>query len=418
MPHTVTLDSRLSLHVARQPIIDRDRQVHAYELLYRGHRLDRTCNAPADLAAARVVTDALLAIGLDTLTGGAPAFINFTRRLLIDGAAALLPPEAVVIELLETISVDDQVFAACEDLKAQGYTLALDDFVAGSDAEALLPFADYVKLDVLDPAPDVWQPVARRLRAASKRVVAERVETPEIADLAAAAGCTLFQGFYFCRPSTYDAAALPAGQLTYLNLFAAVNRPDLTIADLETLVKRDVSLTLRVLRSVNSSAFGIAREITSVRHALVMMGVAQVRRWTSIWALAGLNGGRISEVMAMALLRARTCEIVGEAWAGPDAAGELFLLGLCSMLDAILDRPLEQAVAALPLAPAVRDALLGVRSPMRTVLDAVEAHERGNWDAAIAAAATLGLAGSIVPAAYTRSLTWARDVAACAEQAA
>lgn len=315
--------------------MDIGRRVHAYELLYRGHRHDQTCTASGDLAAARVVTDALLAIGLDSLTGGALAFINFTGQLLIDGAAAVLPPEAVVIELLETITVDDQVIAACQDLKARGYTLALDDFVAGSDAEALLPFVDYVKLDVLETSPAVWQPVVRRLRAASKRVVAERVETPEIATLAAATGCTLFQGYYFCRPSTQHAKALPPGQLAYLNLLAAVSRPDLSIAELETLVKRDVSLTVRVLRSVNSPAFGIRREITSVRHALVMMGVEQVRRWASVWALAGLNGGAVPEVVFMALQRARACEIVGEAWTGADAAGELFLLGLCSMLSTL-----------------------------------------------------------------------------------
>jgi EAL and modified HD-GYP domain-containing signal transduction protein len=275
-----------------------------------------------------------------------------------------------------------------------------------------------VKLDVLDPAPDAWLPVVRRLLAASKVVVAERVETLEVAKLAAAAGCTLFQGYYFCRPFTYNARALPAHQLAYLSLFAAVSRPGLSIAELEHLVKRDVSLTLRVLRSVNSSAFGIAREITSVRHALIMIGVAQVRRWALIWALAGLSVGAVPEVMSMALLRARACEIVGEAWGGPEAACEAFLLGLCSMLDAILERPLEQVVTVLPLAPRVRDALLGGSSPLRTMLDAVQAHERGDWDASAAAASALGLGPSIVPAAYTQSLAWTREVAACAEQAA
>jgi c-di-GMP-related signal transduction protein len=404
------LDPRQLIHVARQPILDAARRVHGYELLYRAQGADQACSTSGDLAAARVVTDALLAIGLDTLTGGVPAFLNFTRQLLLEHVASLLPARSVVIELREDIVVDAEVIEACRELKAKGYTLALDDFVADSGAEALLPYVTFVKLDVLGTASSVWQPLATRLSSPSMKVVAERVETVEVMDLARDAGCTLFQGYYFCRPATRTAKALPARRLAYLSLFSAVNDPELTIVQLENLVKRDVSLTMRVLRSVNSAAFAIRQPITSVRHALVMLGLNQVRKWASIWAMAGLNSGGTPEVVSVALLRARSCEIVGTAWADADAGAELFLLGMCSMLDAILDQPLEMAVAELQLTDNVREALLGGSSPMRAILDAVIAHEQGDWDRSARLLEGLGLPGSLLPTAYADALRWMRDI--------
>jgi len=413
----VPLDPRQSVHIARQPILDAKKRVYGYELLYRAQQNDRSCTTSGDLAAARVFTDALLAIGLDSLTGGAPAFLNFTRDLLLENVVDLLPMKDVVIELREDIVVDAEVVEICKDLKAKGYTIALDDFVADSEAEQLLPFASFVKLDVHGTAPIIWQPLAHRLASTSTMVVAERVETLDIVAQAQDAGCTLFQGYYFCRPATQSVKALPARRLAYLNLFSAVNKPDLTIDDLEDLVKRDVSLTMRVLRSINSAAYGLTQQITSVRHALVMLGVQQVKKWASVWAMAGLNSGGTPEVVAIALLRARTCEVVGNIWSGTEAGAELFLLGMCSMLDAIVDQPMEKAISGLALTPAVREALLGGTGPMRSILDAVIAHEQGDWDQSAQIVDGLSLSSTLVPQAYTDALRWARDVSANAEAA-
>jgi c-di-GMP-related signal transduction protein len=408
----VALDSRHSVHIARQAILDVDRRVFGYELLYRAQANDRSCTTEGDLASSRVLTDAVLAIGLDTLTSGALAFVNFTRELLLEDAAALLPAKSVVIELREDITVDADVINACRGLHEKGYTLALDDFVEGSGAETLLPYVGFVKLDVLDTPPIVWQPLAHRLASTGVRVVAERVETADTVTQAVEAGCTLFQGHYFRRPATLSAKALPARRLAYLNLFSAVNRPNLTIGELEDLVKRDLSLTVRVLRSINSAAFGLRQEITSVRHAMLLLGVQQVRQWASVWAMAGLNSGGTSEMVSVALLRARSCELVGTAYSGADAGAELFLLGMCSMLDAIVDQPMDKAITGLQFTPGVRDALLGGSNEMRSILDAVIAHEQGDWDESAQIMTRLGLSASLLPAAYADALRWARDLSA------
>jgi EAL and modified HD-GYP domain-containing signal transduction protein len=399
--------------VARQAILDSKRRVYGYELLYRAQASDASCTTAGDLAASRVLTDALLGMGLDTLTGGSPAFVNFTRELLLAGAASLLPMDGVVIELREDVPADAEVVEACAELRKIGYRIALDDFVEGSEAEGLLPYVNFVKLDVLDTPPSVWQPLAYRLASPSMKVVAERVETVDIVAQAGDAGCSLFQGYYFCRPDTRSAKALPARRMAYLNLLAAINRPGLTIGELEDLVKRDMSLTVRVLKCINSAAFAISQPITSVRQALVLLGIQRVRQWASVWAMAGLNSGGTPEMVSVALLRARTCEVVGQAYSD-SISGEMFLLGMCSVLDAIADQPMEQAIDGLQFTTALRDALLGGSNPMRTILDAVIAHEQGDWDSSGALALQLGLPESIVSEAYADALRWSRNVAAVA----
>jgi EAL and modified HD-GYP domain-containing signal transduction protein len=174
---------------------------------------------------------------------------------------------------------------------------------------------------------------------------------------------------------------------------------------------------MRVLRAINSAAFGFDQAITSVNRALVLLGVQQVKKWASVWAMAGLNSGGTPEAVSVALLRARSCEVIGNRWADADAGAELFLLGMCSMLDAIVNQPIEEAIAGLQLSTRVRDALMGGRNEYRSILDAVVAHEQGDWDASGAMLEALGLPASAMPAAYADALRWAREVSASAAAA-
>jgi len=309
----------------------------------------------------------------------------------------------------EDVPIDGAVLEACRRLHGLGYALALDDFTADSDAEALLPFAKFVKVDVLSTPIDAWARLARRLLSGGVRLIAEKAETADVVQTAGAAGYTLFQGYFFCKPRTFSAAAVPGRRLAYLNLLAALSRPDLTVSQLENLVKHDVSLSYRVLRCINSAAFGLRQEIRSIRQALVMLGTDRIRKWASVWSLAGLNSGT-PETVTVALLRARCCELVGEALSGAEAGSEFFLLGLCSLLDAMLDRPMANALSDMPLPAPIRDALLGASNAARSVLDLVVAYERGAWDEAEGAATAAGLPAAALPAAYADGLRWAREL--------
>ena len=402
-------DSREGAYVARQPILDASGQVFGYELLYRSGADAVSCQDPHDLAAARVLSDAVLTLGLDTLTGGRKAFINVTRHMLLNDLVSVLSPEAVVIEVLENVGFDEPVVAAVKGLRDRGYAIALDDFTFDVGADVLLPYARYVKVDVLGTPVDERRRIEKAVKPGTK-LVAEKVETAEAFAEARGLGYHYFQGYYFCRPTTFSGGALSARRLAYARLLAALNKTNVSVNSIEDLIKHDASLTYRVLRCINSAAFGIRREIQSIRQALVLLGLDQVRKWASVWALAGLNGGASSEIVTIAILRARSCEIVAAEAIGQDHASEFFLLGLCSLLDAMLGQPMSTAVAELPLSDTVRGALLGEQNRARSVLDAVIAHERGEWDEAARIAATLPVKAERLPAAYADSLKWAREL--------
>jgi EAL and modified HD-GYP domain-containing signal transduction protein len=412
----IGLDSRKAVSVARQPILDHAGHIFGYELLYRGGAETSNGDSSHDLAGARVLTDAVLGVGLDALTCGLKAFVNLTHHLLIDGAGTLLPPETTVLQLADNLPVSEEVIETCQRLHDAGYAIALSNFTPGSPAEALLPWTRFVKVDVQRTPSTSWRALVNGLRPRNVRMIAEGVESAEMATAARMSGFQLFQGFYFCKPTTFAKTPLPARRLAYLNLLAALNRDNLSLEEVENLVKHDLSLSYRVLRSVNSAAFGLHQEVSSIRRALVLLGVAQVRKWASVWSLAGLSEGGTPETVSMALVRARCCELVGESKAGPDS-GAYFLLGMCSLLDVILRQPMKDALADMPLPASIGSALMGVPNEARAVLDMVIAYEQGSWDEAAAAATRAGISGATLPSIYADALRWTRELSRLAQTA-
>ena len=401
--------SATQLYVARQPILDLQGQVFGYELLYRLAAGDRSFRGDRDIASATVLTGALLDLGLDTLTGGRVAFLNLTRSILVGNIESLVPRDDVVIEILENVAIDDEVIETCRTLHDKGYRLALDDFVPGSDAEALLPYVAFVKVDVLATPDAEARSLARRLKPLGIGMLAEKVETRDMYRRMRTSGYSFFQGFYFCGPVLRAGTALPAQQLTYLRLLAALNDPNQSTTSIEALIKQDVSLTLRVLRSVNSAAHAIRTEIRSIGQALFLLGIEPIRRWASVWCLTALSANGTPELATLALVRARTCEIVGQAL--PDAqTSELFLVGLFSLLDVMLGIPMAAALENIPLSDDAKQALLGESNRLRTVLDAAIRYERGEWDEAIAAVSGVGVNPTTLAGAHTSALPWVQEL--------
>jgi EAL and modified HD-GYP domain-containing signal transduction protein len=397
------------VHVARQPILDARQQVFGYELLYRAAARDETC-LPGDTSiSARTIGDALLGFGFDTLTDGRRAFINLDINTLRADASGLFDPEQIVPEVLESVEVTPEVEALCESLQARGYQLALDDFVPGSPAEALVRYARFVKLDVLALEQEALAATTRRLLQAGVTVLAEKVETAEVFTRARAAGCSLFQGYYFCRPVTFSGRALPPNHLAQMRLVAALNQPSTSIIAIEDLLKHDASLSYRVLRAVNSAGFGLRRQVHSIREALLLLGLDQVRKWTSILALASMNRGP-SELVTMTVIRARCCELIGQALGRSDQGAAYFLLGLCSLLDVLLGHPMAAALEDLALDAEVLAALRGEISPAWHTLQAVVHYEQGRWDEATTSAGALGLGDSVLHDVYADALRWARTL--------
>lgn len=409
------VDSRDTVCVVRQPILDSSGRVFGYELVYRegetdSERDDSESGEAQDLARARVITDAVLSLGLENLTDGLPAFLTLTRELLLREAGTLLPPDSAVLELPEGLQADEDVVSACRRLHDLGYKLSLNGISHPTDEALLRPFAQFLRVDVtrLPAADRAGLPAA--YGAHRIQLIATNVETFELARELQAAGYSFFQGYYFCKPDTVGAEALPGRRLAYLNLLTALNKPNVSINEIEDLVKHDLTLSYRVLRSINSAAFGLRREVTSIRQALVLLGIGQIQKWASVWAMAGLNSGGTSETVSMTIIRARCCELLGNRLLGDEAGAEYFLLGLCSLLDSMLRRPMADALAEVPVSPAIKAALLGEPNTPRLLLDAVIAYERGEWDLAEDAANQALFDPAMLPKAYADALRWAREL--------
>ncbi|MBX2801961.1 MAG: HDOD domain-containing protein [Myxococcales bacterium] len=362
---------------ARQPIFDADLKAVGYELLYRRPNQDRARFLDGNHATARVVVGALVEVGLDEVCGGVPAFINVTRQLLCSERLMSLPPDRVVLEVLEHTVIDDQLVAAMQRYLDEGYVFALDDFSFRDGIERLLPMATYVKLDVMASGLAGVAEHVKQLEPWSVTLVAEKVETREEFRECRALGCDLFQGYFLAKPSTVQRSSTAPARQTLLRLVARLYDPDVSLQEIEQIVSSDVGLSYRILRIINSAYYHLPREVNSVRQAVALLGLRFTRTWVSLIALADL-GDAPTEVVTSAAVRAKMCERLAQLKRrdDPDA---YYLSGLFSMLDAILDQPLKDVVGSLPLTPDIKQALLLKDGPIGQALRCVLAHEQANW---------------------------------------
>lgn len=398
--------------MARQPILDREGRVFGYELLFRPSIGAQSCNAPINEASARVIVDAVLGIGFDTLTNGKRAFVNLSRGMLLSGAAMVLPRDQVVLELLEEIEGRPDEVAAVTALKNAGYEIALDDFSYTEQSGHLLALADYVKIDLLAMSTEAQRAALKAAIGAGPRLIAEKVETRQDFDQTVGEGFSFFQGYFFGRPLVREVKRLAARRVAYATLLVKLSKPDISVFELENVIKQDASLSYRVLRALNSAATPLRVEIASIRQAIILLGRDTIRRWASLWAIASINENAHPELMASSIIRARCCEMIDASSRHDPGTG--FLLGMCSVLDAILEQPMDVVLAQLPLEHTIREALLGEDNDRRALLDCVIAYERGEWDRYEALAERAGTNAELLRSAYCEALRWTRDLAAAA----
>jgi len=390
--------------VARQPILDRRLAVVGYELLFRdGPVTDEALITSPEGATATVVLNSFTEIGLERIVGSHTAWFNVSREFVLQGLARTLPPGLVLLEILEDELVDDRFIAAIADLKQHGYRVALDDFHYSPDAGPLLELADVVKLDLLALGRDGLSREVARLRPYGVMVLAEKLESQEDYAYCYGAGCALFQGYFFCRPELVHDTRVDATRLSLLEVLATLQDPAVELAALERAIARDVGLSYRLLRYINSAFFGLGQEVRSIGQALALLGLANLRKWAALTVFAGIDD-KPAELTVTALVRARFCELAGEHLRDT-SRGELFTLGLFSVIDALMNTPIEQVLERLPFPQDLRDALTTHRGTMGQLLECITAVEAGGFDRAEA----------IVPRAgelYRESVAWADEAAA------
>jgi c-di-GMP-related signal transduction protein len=395
--------------VARQPIFTREEKVFGYELLFR-NGVDDYFQNPDVEAASRSTLNTSILMGLDLLCDGRRAFVNCTREVLLKDYVTLLPSTQTVVEILESVPADDLVLAACQRLKEAGYLIALDDFVASDPRESLIDLADIIKVDFRRISFDNAAAIAKRYGPWRCRMLAEKVETREEFAAAKKAGFVYFQGYFFRRPETLHAHEIPANQLNYMRMWQAVAKPELDVREIESVIKSEASLCYRLLRYLNSPVFGFANEIHSVRHALAILGEREVRRWVRLVATLGAGQDKSSELVLTALVRARFCELLSPRI--PHGQSDLFLMGLLSLMDAILEMPMARVLESVPVDQETRGVLLSGESRLRKFYQLMLAQESGEWQASSELAKQLHLSESEVAEKYWEAVRWAQQVTA------
>jgi c-di-GMP-related signal transduction protein len=396
--------------IARQPIFDDKLKLFGYELLFRAS--SENVFRPYKAASDSLIVDSTSLFGLQSLTGHAKAFVNLDLFALQRGTARLLPPDQVVREILESITPTQEVVQLCAELCNEGYALALDDYVGHPKWEPLLPLAKFLKVDFRACDPPARAAIANRHRAQpgtqlgadatanSMRLLAEKIESNDDLLEARSLGYTYFQGFFFCKPSTLSAREIPGNKLNCLRLLHLVASPDFSYDAVEELLKTDPALVYKLLRYLNSWLVAIRGEIHSIREAIALLGEKEFRRWISVLAVVAMASDKPHELIRTALTCAFFCEGLAKALPTPATpsikSSDLFLMGLLSVTDAILDRPMEQILASLPIAAEVRAALCGGANPYRDVYDVLLAYERADWPALSAASTRLNIDESSV----------------------
>lgn len=400
----------MEVFIARQPIFDSRQQVCAYELLFR-HGLENCYpGVNGDLATARVITNSFMLLGIETLTGGKPAFINFTANIIKNEIPTIFPPDLVGVEILEDVEPDDDLLYACQKLKNSRYLLVLDDFALTEERALLAEMADIIKVDFLATKKKDRAAVAEKFAGSRIRLLAEKVETIDDFQEALELGYSYFQGYFFCRPHIISRKDIPSHRLTYLRILQELHSIEPDFEEITRIVTTDLSLSYKLLRLVNSAIFGFRSRINSIKHALVILGLEEIKKWITLLALSNMGQDKPEELIAHSVVRARFGELISIIIGLQNRSSEFFLMGLLSLIDAFLDRPMEEILAELPLADEIKDALTGRMNLFGEVYRLIVAYEKADWEEVRTYSSRLNLVEEKIPQFFLQSVQWTNQL--------
>ncbi|MCG3730330.1 EAL and HDOD domain-containing protein [Vibrio cincinnatiensis] len=400
-------------YVARQPIFNAKKHTLGYELLFRdGERNAFPGQIDSDRATYRLIVENFLAVGTNPSIEYSRCFINFPYKSLLRRLPLTLPKEQIVVEVLETCPPSDELFAVIQDLSTRGYLIALDDFVYSPDWERFLPYVHIVKLDII--AMGIEQAchiVEQRLAAGSKRrFLAEKVETQEQFDMARRAGFSFFQGYFFSKPQIIKQRYLSPEQLISMQLFQEVCRPSVDFERVEQIISQDLALSYKLLRFVNRLSPRLAVPISSFRQALVYLGQDQLKIFVSLAVASYVSVKKPQELYNLSLQRAQFCQLMSKRRPFNEHKEQAFLIGLFSVLDALLDTSLDHLLEQLPVAQAIKQALNKREGPFGELLSLEECFEKADWQGVENHCHTLGIGVDEVTQELNAAQRWSQEV--------
>ncbi len=397
----------MNIFLARQPIFDKKENVHGYEVLYRSSLVNVFDGREADRATSEVIINTFQVIGIDNLSNGKPVFINFTETLIKEEVATLIPHDLLVVELLEDVTPCKKVLEKCKVLKERGYRIALDDFRYLPGYGPLLELADIVKIDFFRSDRDEIEEILGRMKGSPVECLAEKVETRDDFEYAKGLGFKYFQGYFFSKPEVLSSRRVEPIKANHIQLIDLVSgKEELDFEKIDQVITQDLSLTYNLLKLVNSVAFGPRYRIEKTKRALVFLGEKGIKKWIYLMVLTELGQDRPDELTRLSLIRARFLELLAAGTALAGQSEDLFLIGLFSLLDVILNRDLGSILSEIKASEIVTEALVNGGGEPGQFYQMALAYEKGEWERSLSLARNLGVANQLLVSSHASALRW------------
>jgi c-di-GMP-related signal transduction protein len=394
----------MDVYLARQPIFDRQQRVFAYEFLCQDCPSD--AYAPGDVPPSNAILNSFDLIGIQNLTGGKRAIVKFNGMLIRQGVATLFSKEHLAVEIPADVSPEEEILKELRLLKEKGYLLVAESFVLNAGYEWLAEIVDIIKVDLSRIESDGLKEAAIIAQQGVISFLATGIETRSDFERAREWGCRYFQGFFFSKSDILSVHDIQPMRFHYLRLIKEINKEEMDFDSISDIVANDVSLSYKLLKLVNSVAFGFTNRIRSVRHALVALGSLEIKKWASLVAFKGIGEGQNDELIQLSLVRAKFCEILSSSSQYRNQAEELFMMGLFSSLDALMHRPMEEVLGDLPIPDEVRSALLTGEGPYGDFYRMMLYYEKGDWDRVTKLGEQMGFERKRISQAYLDAVSW------------
>lgn len=400
----------MNVYLARQPIFNKKKEVVAYELLFRSTEINAFDNSDSTYATLHVIKNSFSLFGIESLVGNKKAFLNFDANLLKSGIIETFRTESVTVEVLETVELTEEVIESIKKIKGKGYEIALDDFEYDIKYEQIIDYIDYIKVDFLITKGTCRKDVISTLNNGKVKFIAEKVETQEEFNYALECGYSLFQGYFFCKPTVISTQELFTNKLNFLGVIEELNKESININKIEDLIKKDLGLSYKILKLINSASYGVRTEITSIRQAVVLIGASDLKRWLYVITLKSLSEGRPDAIVKTSLVRARFGELVADSTDLQLKAFDMFLTGMFSMIDGVINMPMDEIVKELPVSKNVKDTLNGLDNRSSHLLSLIKQYEKGNWDVMSENLALLKIPGEDLVLCYLKAVDWVEKI--------
>ena len=407
----------MEVFVARQPIFNMYEQIVGYELLYRNKQENRFPHVDSDIATVDVLVNSFLSIGIDEVSQGKPAFINFTGNLILSTVFDYIEPTKVIVEILEDVKITPEIVGKIKELKQRGFQMALDDFILSEELaehEEVFDYIDYIKIDFLST------PLLKRMEIENEiknkyphiKFLAEKVETRNQYEVAKYSGYVLFQGYFFEQPQVLSTTDVPPNVIQYLQILSLLREEEPDINILAENIERDISLTYKLLQLINHSNKRSKSKVRSVKQAVLLLGLTELRKWMYLLAMRearlDIESDATKEIMVSSLFRAKICEKFAH-YKFENNHSEYFLIGLFSLIDALLERPLPTILQQLPFTEDIILTISGIDTYMTPYLNLSIALNKGQWSKVETIADELEIPYDIVMQYYEEVNEWVKD---------